>query len=119
MYRTPPKDDEQPEELDQLQTRPRSQQKQRPTAPRRPQRLQTPQKLQTPQAPYHDDERPEVPKIRRASLNRQGIENQSPTSQSSLGSQHNRSGQSGRSQKYYEEPDTDARSVPSTPRGQG
>ena len=119
MYRTPPKDDEQPEELDQLQTRPRSQQRQHSIVPRRPQHLQTPQKLQTPQTSYHDDERPEVPRIRRASLNRQEGEKQSPTSQSSLGNQHKRGGRSGRSQKFDGEPDTEVRSIPSTPRGQG
>ncbi len=116
MYRTPPRDDQQPEELDQLQTRPRSQQKQRPTDARRPQKLQTPQTpqtrqtpqtLQTPQTPYHYDERPEVPRIRRASLHRQEVQKQAPASSSS------------RSQRYYDEPDTEATNVPNTPRKQG
>ena len=107
MYRTPPKDDEQPEDLDQLQARPRPQQRQRPVVTRRP---QTPQ---TPQAPYHYDERPEVPRIRRASLNRQEVQKQPLDKQSRQGSQISRG------QKYYGEPDTEATSVPSTPRRQG
>ena len=96
MYRTP-EDNEQQEDLEQqgsLRTRPQTQQHQRPAAARRPRTAQT---------PYHYDEHPEVPRVRRASLQQSPAQQPLPTSQSSQKTRHR-------------EPDTEITNVPTTPK---
>ncbi len=97
MYRTPPEDDEQQEDLEYLgqpPTRPQTSQRQRPAVARRPRTVQ--------ESPYHYEDHPEVPRVRRASLHQSSAPKQPPTNQ--------------RSQKTRSrEPETEVTHVPNTP----
>ncbi|MEO8973373.1 MAG: D-alanyl-D-alanine carboxypeptidase family protein [Ktedonobacteraceae bacterium] len=98
MHRTPPEDDEQQEDWERPgpppPARPQTSQRQRPAVARRPGIAQT---------PYHYDEHPEVPRVRRASLEHSTAQKQLPINQSSP-------------KTRYREPETEVTHVPSTPR---
>ena len=66
MYRTPHDDDEQTEEQEEyIRLRPQAPRRPRPTTERRPVASQS---RQMPRERYHSDEHPEIPRVRRASL---------------------------------------------------
>ena len=98
MYRRPPEDDEQQEDMEQREplrtrTRPQTQSRSRPAAAQHPRTAQT---------PYHFDEHPEVPRVRRASLQQSPAQKQPPTNQNSQKTRHR-------------EPDTEKPHVTKTP----
>ncbi len=98
MYRTPPEDDEQQEDLEYLgapPTRPQTSQRQRPAVARRPRTAQ--------ESPYHYEDHPEVPMIRRASLHQSPAPKQ-PTAHPSS------------KKTRYREPDTEMTNVPNPPK---
>src|SRR5581483_7420624 len=76
-------------------TRPQSSQRQRPAAARRPRAAQ--------EAPYHYEDHPEIPRIRRASLH------QSPAPK-------HPTAHPGSKKTRYPEPDTEMTNVPNTPK---
>ncbi|HVB21608.1 MAG TPA: D-alanyl-D-alanine carboxypeptidase family protein [Ktedonobacteraceae bacterium] len=94
MHRRPPEDDEQQEDLEQLRTRPQTQQRQRPASA---------QRSRTAQTPYHYDEHPEVPRVRRASLQQSPAQKQQPSIQMSQ-------------KTRLREPDTEVTHVSGTPK---
>ena len=97
MYRTPQEDEEQQEDWEQQPSppaRPRTSQRSRSASAQRP---------RTRQLPYQYEEHPEVPRVRRASLQQPPAAKQPSTQQSSQ-------------KRRVREPETDRTQVPGTPK---